>query len=198
MSILLFLFPRWIKIVEGKKDKNWFLMVIAVIKNAKWCPQLRARERSEDGTLNLPELEGDWVISGSRPRILQMEKSVRDLLETGAKDGSPTENLIWWQHTWPSDMRVTYKRIHKGNDRFQLSTIHLTELITFHNWATLSEESFGTATLFMALHIPSNKASGPTNILFIDPHGYSLRGPAAVLLKDLKPIQGRSRYSLTN
>ena len=46
---------------------------------------------SEDGTLNLPELEGDWVISGSRPRILQMEKSVRDLLETGAKDGSPTE-----------------------------------------------------------------------------------------------------------
>ena len=53
--------------------------------------RLRARERSEDGTLNLPELEGDWVISGSRPRILQMEKFVRDLLETGAKDGSPTE-----------------------------------------------------------------------------------------------------------
>ena len=46
---------------------------------------------SEDGTLNLPELEGDWVISRSRPRILQMEKSDRDLLETGAKDGSPTE-----------------------------------------------------------------------------------------------------------
>ena len=45
---------------------------------------------SEDGTLNLPELEGDWVISGSRPRILQMEKSVRDLLETEAKDGLPT------------------------------------------------------------------------------------------------------------
>ena len=43
-----------------------------------------------DGTLNLPELEGDWVISGSRPRILQMEKSVRDLLETEAKDGLPT------------------------------------------------------------------------------------------------------------
>ena len=62
----------------------------------------------------------------------------------------------------------------------------------------LSEESFGTETLFMALHIPSNKASGPTNILFIDPHGYSLRVQAAVLLKDLKPIQSRSRYSLTN
>ena len=89
-SILLFLFPKWIEIVEGQQDKNWFLMVIAVIKNAKWCPQLRARV-SEEGTLNLPDLEGDWVISGSRPRILQMEKSVRDLLETGAKDGSPTE-----------------------------------------------------------------------------------------------------------
>ena len=33
-------------------------------------------------------------MSRSRLRILQMEKSVRDLLETGAKDGSPTGTLF--------------------------------------------------------------------------------------------------------
>ena len=36
---------------------------------------------------NLPELVEDCVTSVSRPRILQMEKLVTDLLETGAQGG---------------------------------------------------------------------------------------------------------------
>ena len=43
--------------------------------------------------LNLPELGEECVTSFFRPRILQMEKSVNDLLETGAKDGVRTGRL---------------------------------------------------------------------------------------------------------
>ena len=46
---------------------------------------------------NLPELDEDCVTSFSSPRMLQMEKSVSDLLETDARtegSGNQTRDLL--------------------------------------------------------------------------------------------------------